>query len=893
MADDIASGAFSRASTAWYFDSTGTLQSAASNVLRFDYGAAPAATGTPLFETTPRTNGIRNSSNTGAVIGSPGTLPTNWAGGSFAGGTISVVATGTDAGLPYVDLRFQGTPVLSQNQNITFEGNTNIAAASGQAWTVSMFWKLVAGSLPSGIQAFWDVKERTSGGAAVQTDSSSALTLPGAAGLATQRPKFTATLSGATTANVTPQIRFLYAAGAIDFTIRFAVVQLEQGSSASSPIPTTSAAITRAADAGPVIGYPTAVGAAKQEYLATGTGLLGTMTASGTAASSNSASGTGLLGAMTASGAAAQGFTASAGFSRPSVASYFDASGVLQSAAPNVLRMTFGSAPETTAKPLLEGFATNVLRNNTMLGAVVGSPGTLPTNYAVSSGVPAGTISVAGFGTEDGVPYIDVRFAGNATNGSGQGVSFEPNLNGIAALTGQNWTGSLYTRVIAGAIPVGTTMALQFLERSSAGGAVLTTSIAATLPTAARLATQRQSFPVTLSGGATTAWLVPLLRFTYPTAAVDMTIRIGAPQVEAGSTRTSLILTSGTAASRAADSGPLIGYPSTAGTAFQEDIASGAGLFGAVIAAGVASQDDFAHGTGLFGAITGSGAGANALVINLASGTTTIGPAGAAGVAIQEDIASGTGLLSPFFGGSQNARQEILGQGRGRFAAFLAVGVVAAAQPPVTPAWQIPTSQVDDTVVRRFADAVERKGVQGVLRRIGYLGGASGNPPMLDFPVIDGNFAIGAVEISIRAQAAEGRLVAGDRLMLQGLPGALVVEAENVARGPGYDPANPVVPGFDQVQLTVPLTAPIADGALITPCWIADQPVWFMESDFSLREQSDQILEGDLSVSIAAFGVARPNALDVLLVDGFARSIVNVARKTVRGQTVAWIVQAR
>ena len=50
-----------------------------------------------------------------------------------------------------------------------------------------------------------------------------------------------------------------------------------------------------------------------------------------------------------------------------------------------------------------------------MVGAVPGTPGTLPTDWSVS--VPAGlTTNVIGTGVESGIPYVDLQIVGTATS---------------------------------------------------------------------------------------------------------------------------------------------------------------------------------------------------------------------------------------------------------------------------------------------------------------------------------------------------------------------------------------------------------------------------------------------------------------------------------------------
>jgi hypothetical protein len=198
----------------------------------------------------------------------------------------------------------------------------------------------------------------------------------------------------------------------------------------------------------------------------------------------------------------------------------------------------------------------------------------------------------------------------------------------------------------------------------------------------------------------------------------------------------------------------------------------------------------------------------------------------------------------------------------------------------------------DDTIVRRFADGVSRRGRQIVLRRISLINGQSPNPPVLVSPVTNGHALAGATHIAIRAIQAVGRIVAGDILTIGSLA-PIAVAADVTAQVPTMDPAVTVTPGFGVVVLAAPLPSDVADGSPIVPAWMADQLVWTMERNFSIALQGTQIVAGDLSMVVAAFGVTRPNTTDQLLLDGSIRSIVNVGREMVRGQAVAWTIQAR
>ena len=90
----------------------------------------------------------------GAVVGSPGVLPTGVSASAPAGLSISVVASGTDgySGLPYLDLRVQGTATASGTVVISLPHYAaSPAAADGQPWAVRAALRMVAGTWPAGV----------------------------------------------------------------------------------------------------------------------------------------------------------------------------------------------------------------------------------------------------------------------------------------------------------------------------------------------------------------------------------------------------------------------------------------------------------------------------------------------------------------------------------------------------------------------------------------------------------------------------------------------------------------------------------------------------------------------------------------------------------------------
>jgi hypothetical protein len=238
---------FTRASTATFFNSAGTLTTAAVDAPRFDYNPSTLAAQGLLIEES-RTNSIRNNTMQGAAAGTPGTLPTNWTDFTpLTGLTRQIVGTGTESGITYIDVRLSGTPSAAGRYYFFYDTSTAVAALNGQTWTTSGYFKLQAGTLTGVTAANVYFQENNSGGTYL-TEQNIAITNPTSAALSTQRASATRTLNQATTAFLMSGFNVLLSGAAIDITLRIGLPQLEQGAFATSVIPTTTTALTRAAD---------------------------------------------------------------------------------------------------------------------------------------------------------------------------------------------------------------------------------------------------------------------------------------------------------------------------------------------------------------------------------------------------------------------------------------------------------------------------------------------------------------------------------------------------------------------------------------------------------------------------------------------------------------------
>jgi hypothetical protein len=210
------------------------------NFPRVDYSDGSAS----LLLEPQRTNGIRNSTMVGAST-SPSTIPTNWQLFNTLGLTVSVVGLGTEAGINYIDLNYNGTANSSDVIRFGFESPTQISASNGQNWSVSIYSKIISQLLPP---TSYDLRitERTAIGVYV-TSSQQSFTPTSTL----KRFTFTSTLNGGVTVGVVvPELSVPVINGtSYNFTIRIAQPQMELGAFVTTPIFTYgSAAVTRLAD---------------------------------------------------------------------------------------------------------------------------------------------------------------------------------------------------------------------------------------------------------------------------------------------------------------------------------------------------------------------------------------------------------------------------------------------------------------------------------------------------------------------------------------------------------------------------------------------------------------------------------------------------------------------
>jgi hypothetical protein len=199
----------------------------------------------------------------------------------------------------------------------------------------------------------------------------------------------------------------------------------------------------------------------------------------------------------------------------------------------------------------------NSIRNNTMQGAVAGTPGTLPMFWSIS-GLAGLSREILQVGVSQGIVYLDIRLFGT-TSGTFTNIRLE--LPGTApASNGQTWTQTLYLAIVGGAAQNISSISSRvgLWSASNVFLADLVTTPANLIGIVGSELIRTPETSGTISN-ASVASLTGYLQLNYSSGvAIDVTLRIGLPQLEQGAGATSVIFTTNAAVTRNADFADLI-----------------------------------------------------------------------------------------------------------------------------------------------------------------------------------------------------------------------------------------------------------------------------------------------------------------------------------------------
>jgi hypothetical protein len=328
-------------------------------------------------------------------------------------------------------------------------------------------------------------------------------------------------------------------------------------------------------------------------------------------------------------------------------ATYVGSDGLLKTATTNEPRFDHNPTTGESLGLLVEEARTNLVRNNTMVGAVAGSPGTPPTNGWVIVNNATYTSSILGTGVENGINYIDIQYV-VAAAASAATLFYADTPAGSASTA---YTGSYYFKLVSGTSPQVRLVWQDGISTYSRTFFDLTSTLTRytdTLTTAVGATLARQAVGIAASPSATT-----------------FVIRVGLPQVEQGAFATSVIPTTSATVTRAADVVSITGtnfssfYNQTEGTVFADSVQANNTPVSRIVSA---SDNTTSNRISL--------TRASALSGNINFSVTNAGTAQVAGVLLGSSLVAGTsnkvaaGYKAANFAGSVNGLTPVT-QGTG------------------------------------------------------------------------------------------------------------------------------------------------------------------------------------------------------------------------------------
>jgi prepilin-type N-terminal cleavage/methylation domain-containing protein len=252
-------------------------------------------------------------------------------------------------------------------------------------------------------------------------------------------------------------------------------------------------------------------------------------------------------------------------FTRNSTATYIGEDGLIKTAEVNEPRFDHNPVTGESLGLLVEESRINRIRNNTMQGAVVGAPGMSPTNWNLGESMGGINREIVGVGVEDGISYVDIRWYGTVTTNPILYFSFNPESQ-FGNFPGTNtvrYAFSSYIKVVGGTVPATSDIMMVYHNMNASFQNLQeyrTLKIPLSTTMGKKLIENRYSLINTNFLSTDTAYVRPYYQWNfYFNEVIDITLRIGMPQVELGSFSTSVIPTSGSTATRNADNASITG----------------------------------------------------------------------------------------------------------------------------------------------------------------------------------------------------------------------------------------------------------------------------------------------------------------------------------------------
>jgi hypothetical protein len=185
----------------------------------------------------------------------------------------------------------------------------------------------------------------------------------------------------------------------------------------------------------------------------------------------------------------------------------------------------------------------------TIANVSVQSAGALPTNWLNPSGTlinGGATYNVVGVGTTNGANTIDIRIVGTPTGSQFANLFTDSNTN-TACVYGQTWTGSALMAIVGGST-TNLTQLNQLISGRVAGGGAGTLSLSTSVLSLGSTLT-RVSTSATVTASTDVFLNMTAFSINVSAAPIDITVRVGWPQLE----NNSLINSTVASAVKAAD----------------------------------------------------------------------------------------------------------------------------------------------------------------------------------------------------------------------------------------------------------------------------------------------------------------------------------------------------